>query len=517
MQVARLIEPRGRRTILAKTRQMIRAVELEQRYSKDEILALYLALAPFGGNLEGVRAASYAYFGKEPKRLSLGEAALLVALPQSPEFRRPDRHDDAARKARDRVLDRAQQLNLFSNAEIENARTEPVPMDRRYIPARAPQLAEAVRKERPGARLHRLTLDLGLQSSLETLAAERAATIGPKVSVAVLVVDNADGALLASVGGADYLSKERAGALDLTNALRSPGSTLKPFIYGLAFEEGIAHPETLLQDRPSQYGLYAPENFDLTFQGMVSARRALQMSLNVPAVDLLSLIGPQRFLTRLRFAGARLVLPGDAIPGLSVGLGGVGMTLSDLAMLYVGLARGGETIPLSYRLNPVATLTKTPETRRFLDPVAAWYVADVLKGAPPPPNAQAGPLCLQDRHLLWLSRCLGRSALTGGTPSRSGSGGLMARRSPAFSVASQPHRSSMMRSAGSASRMRPFRAAGRRARRDEQKPSAAASSHARRHRQRRRFRVTMPSRSFSRLMGPASISDHPAKARAMFS
>ena len=390
MQVARLIEPRGQRSILAKIRQMIRALELEQRYSKDEILALYLALAPFGGNLEGVRAASYAYFGKEPKRLSLGEAALLVALPQSPEFRRPDRHDDAARKARDRVLDRAQQLTLFSDAEIENARAEPVPVERRYFPARAPQLAEAMRKENPAARLHRLTLDLGLQSSLETLAAERAATIGPKVSVAVLVVDNGDGSVLASIGGADYLSKERAGALDLTHALRSPGSTLKPFVYGLAFEEGIAHPETLLQDRPSQYGLYAPENFDLTFQGMVSARRALQMSLNVPAVDLLSLIGPQRFLTRLRFAGARIVLPGDAIPGLSVGLGGVGITLSDLAMLYVGLARGGETIPLSYRLDPVATLTKTPDAKRFLDPVAAWYVADVLKGAPPPPNAQAG-------------------------------------------------------------------------------------------------------------------------------
>ena len=390
MQVARLIEPRGQRSLLAKTRQMIRAVQLERRYSKDELLALYLALAPFGGNLEGIRAASYAYFGKEPNRLSLGEAALLVALPQSPEFRRPDRHDDAARRARDRVLDRAAALKLFSEAEIENARAERIPEERRYFPARAPQLADAARKERPTAQLHRLTLDLGLQSSLETLAAERAATIGPKVSVAMLVVDNSDGAILASVGGADYLSKERAGALDLTHALRSPGSTLKPFIYGLAFEEGIAHPETLLQDRPSQYGLYAPENFDLTFQGMVSARRALQMSLNVPAVDLLALIGPQRLLTRLRFAGARMVLPDEAAPGLSIGLGGLGTTLSDLATLYVGLARGGETVPLSYRFDAAAALTKTPETRRFLDPVAAWYVADVLKGAPPPPNAQAG-------------------------------------------------------------------------------------------------------------------------------
>lgn len=386
MQVARLVEPRGERSILAKLRQATRAIQLERAMGKDDVLTLYLALAPFGGNLEGVRAASLAYLGKEPKRLSLGEAALLVALPQSPETRRPDRFPAAARKARDRVLDRAQALGLFADSEIENARAEPVPGERRVFPSRAPQAAEAALRERPGETVHRLTLDLTLQTSLETLARERAAAIGPKVSVAIVALDNASGEVLASVGGAEYLSAERLGAIDLTRAIRSPGSALKPFIYGIAFEEGIAHPETLLQDRPSKFGLYAPENFDLTFQGMVSARQALQLSLNVPAVDLLSIIGPQRFLTRLRVAGAAVALPDATVPGLSVGLGGVGITLADLAKLYMGVARGGESLDLVRRLGDGAQ----PATHRFLDSVAAWYLADVLRGSPPAPNAPAG-------------------------------------------------------------------------------------------------------------------------------
>ena len=386
MQVARLLEPRAERSIGSKLRQAARALQLERSMSKDSVLKLYLALAPFGGNLEGTRAASLAYLGKEPKRLSLGEAALLVALPQAPETRRPDRFPTAARKARDRVLDRAQALHMFPDHEIENARAEPVPSERRVFPARAPQAAEAALRERPGTNVHRLTLDFALQSSLETLARERAAAIAPKVSVAIVALDNATGEVLASVGGADYLSTERLGAIDLTRAIRSPGSALKPFIYGIAFEEGVAHPETLLQDRPSKYGLYAPENFDLTFQGMVSARQALQMSLNVPAVDLLSLIGPQRFLARLRVAGASVTLPDATVPGLSVGLGGVGITLADLAKLYMGVARGGESLGLTRKLGDA-----TPhEPRRFLDPVAAWYLADILRGSPPAPNAPAG-------------------------------------------------------------------------------------------------------------------------------
>ncbi len=387
MQVARLLEPREERSLAAKLRQSVRAVELERRLSKTEILDLYLTLAPFGGNLEGVRAASFAYFGKEPKRLSTAEAALLVALPQAPEQRRPDRFAEIAGKARDRVLARVEAAGLATAGEVAAAREETIPAARKPFPNFAPHVAEQVVAEAPGLRSQRLALDARLQASLEQLARERSLGLAPQVSIAILAVDNETGEIRASVGGVDYFAAERAGGLDLTRALRSPGSALKPFIYALAFDNGIAHPETMLEDRPARYGLYVPENFDLGFQGMVSARKALQLSLNVPTVELLSALGPQRFLTRLRDAGAAIAMPKEGgAPGLAIGLGGLGITLQDLTRLYLGLARGGEMLPL--RVKPSAG--PAGETPRLVDPVAAWYVADTLLGAPPPLNAAPG-------------------------------------------------------------------------------------------------------------------------------
>ena len=192
----------------------------------------------------------------------------------------------------------------------------------------------------------------------------------------------------ASVGGADYFNATRKGGMDLTRAIRSPGSALKPFIYALAFENGIAHPETMLEDRPHRFGTYAPDNFDFTFQGMVSARTALQMSLNLPAVDLLQLIGAQRFISRLREAGATIETPDESAPGLAIGLGGLGITLQDLTMLYSGLARGGAMLPLT----EVGAGAKVLNSPRFVGTVPAWYVADVLIGAPPPDNAPSAKI-----------------------------------------------------------------------------------------------------------------------------
>jgi penicillin-binding protein 1C len=391
MQVARLLEPRDERTLAAKLRQLVRAVQLERRLSKDEILTLYLTLAPYGGNLEGTRAAALAYFGREPKRLSFGEAALLVALPQAPETRRPDRFATEARRARDRVLDRALARGLLIAAEARAAKAEEVPAERRSFPMLAAHAAEAAAGEKPDAGMHRLTIDARLQASLEALLRERVERLGSQLSGAILVIDNESGAVLAQVGSAGYLAKERAGAIDMTQALRSPGSALKPFVYALAFENGIAHPETLVDDRPARHGAYAPENFDLSYQGTVTARRALQLSLNVPAVELLAEIGPPRFLARLRQAGAEIALPKEAAPGLAVGLGGLGITLADLTRLYAGFARGGDAPALRRRLDGAA---RGPE-RRVADPVAAWYVADVLRGAPPPDNASPGRIAFK--------------------------------------------------------------------------------------------------------------------------
>jgi penicillin-binding protein 1C len=204
--------------------------------------------------------------------------------------------------------------------------------------------------------------------------------------VAILAVDHASGEVLARVASSDYFDERRAGQVDMTQALRSPGSALKPFIYGLAFEDGIAHPETMIDDRPVRYGAYAPENFDLTFQGTVTARRALQLSLNVPAVALLDGVGASRLSARIGQAGAALVLPKNETPGLAMALGGVGISLSDLTMLYAGVARGGQTVALNER----AGQGDDPAPRRLLDPVAAWYVGSVLIGTPPPDNAAGG-------------------------------------------------------------------------------------------------------------------------------
>ncbi|MFK8251973.1 penicillin-binding protein 1C [Ancylobacter terrae] len=393
MQVARLLEPRGGRTMGAKLREIRRAIQLEARLSKDEILALYLTLAPYGGNIEGVRAASLAYFGKEPRRLTLAEAALLVALPQSPEARRPDRDAIAAGRARDRVIARIADLGIFGGTEADLARATPVAARRVAMPMIAAHAAEAARRNRPAAAQQRLTIDRGTQLSLETLARERVGGLGSGVSLAMLVVDNASGDVLARISGADPADRERAGSVDLTRAIRSPGSTLKPFIYGLAFEDGIAHPETLIDDRPTRFGAYAPENFDLEFQGTVPVKRALQLSLNVPAVALLQAVGPQRLASRLGEAGTRLILPPGEVPGLAVGLGGVGVSLEDLAGLYAAIARGGDAKPLATRLDDAATAPH--RWARLLSPAAAWHLGQVLIGTPPPRNAAGGRIAFK--------------------------------------------------------------------------------------------------------------------------
>ncbi|MDO9059171.1 MAG: penicillin-binding protein 1C, partial [Bradyrhizobium sp.] len=286
MQLARLMEPRRERSVYAKLRQMVRAVQLERQLSKDQILDLYLALAPFGGNLEGIRAASIAYFGKEPKRLSLAEAAILVALPQSPETRRLDRHPGVARIARDRVLDRMVEDGLVPREDAVQARAVAVPRLRKPMPILAPHSADQAQATVKDTPVIKLTLDSGIQRVLETLARDRAIALGSNISVAIVAVDHESGDVLAHIGSPDYFDERRAGQVDMTRAVRSPGSTLKPFIYGLAFEDGLVHPESLIDDRPIRFGSYAPENFDMSFQGTVPVRKALQLSLNVPAIAL---------------------------------------------------------------------------------------------------------------------------------------------------------------------------------------------------------------------------------------
>jgi penicillin-binding protein 1C len=391
MQVARLIEPRPERTLTAKLRQIARALEMEREIGKDGALDRYLTLAPFGGNLEGVRAASLAYFGKEPLKLTIAEAALMVALPQSPEARRPDRSPTAARVARDRVLDRVAARGLISADDAAAAKREPVPEARLAFPALAAHAAEEAVAADGQAKIIRLTIDARLQARLEALLKESVARLGAKLSAAMVVIDNATGEVRTRIGAADHDDAARDGAIDMSREPRSPGSALKPFIYALAFEQGLAHPETVLFDRPMRYGAYAPQNFNLGYEGTVTARKALQQSLNLPAIELLADVGPATFLARLHGARAEIALPKDTPIGLAIGLGGLGITLTDLARLYAGFARGGEAPALIERLGGPPVIGP----RRVTDPVAAYYVEDILRGAPPPANALKGRIAFK--------------------------------------------------------------------------------------------------------------------------
>ncbi|MDQ2090976.1 penicillin-binding protein 1C [Marimonas arenosa] len=378
MQVARLLEDSGTGKISGKIRQMRLALALERKLSKEEILALYLTHAPFGGNLEGVRAATLSWFGKEPRRLTPAQAALLVALPQSPEARRPDRDWKAAKTARNRVLTRIRAAGIIGAEAHDTALAEPVPRARRPFPALAPHLTDRVRAQEPLAVRHDLTLDGELQTALERLATTSLRGLPDQLSIAMLVADHRNGEVLASVGSASYgTTSARQGFVDMTQALRSPGSTLKPLVYAMGFDRGLAHPETIIDDRPVAFGSYAPQNFDGGFRGELRVAEALRLSLNIPVVMLMDEIGPARFMAGLRRAGVEAVVPGGK-PGLAVALGGVGIRLQDLVQLYASLARGGDAIELRWKSAEVRG-----EGQRVVSRAAAWQVSHILAGLTP--------------------------------------------------------------------------------------------------------------------------------------
>lgn len=381
MQVARMIEPMPR-TVPGKLRQIARALQLERRLSKDRILALYLALAPFGGNVEGVEAASWAYLGKSARQLSHAEAALLAVLPQAPSRLRPDRHPQAARAARDKVLARLAGSGVWPAQRLREAALEPVVARRLQPPLRAALLAERLVQGDGDARLIRSTLDAALQSMVERRVAMHVAALPPRTSAAVLVLENDTLQARAYVGSAVFADPARLGHVDMIAATRSPGSTLKPFLYGLALDDGLIHSESLLVDAPRDFDGYRPANFGDRFNGPVAAADALRLSLNVPAVDLLDQLGPARFSARLQHAGVRLQFPRAAQPNLALILGGTGTSLEQLAGAYAALARGG--MAGSVRLREGDPQVQ----RRLLSPGAAWIVRAVLE-APGRPGEPA--------------------------------------------------------------------------------------------------------------------------------
>jgi penicillin-binding protein 1C len=396
MQTARLLEPHPRH-LAGKLGDMWRALQLERRYGKDEILSFYLTLAPYGGNLEGVRAASLAWFGKEPTRLTAAEAALLVVLPQSPSRLRPDRYPERARVARDKVLTRMARVGILDSQQLTEARQEALPVRRLQPPFLAPHLANRLRTARPEVMLHRVFIHRGWQQTLETLARQQHSLLESAGTVALLVVANRTRQVLAYVGSSDFFDARRAGQVDMIQAIRSPGSTLKPLIYGFGFDDLLIHPETLIEDVPTHFGSYTPTNFYNTYAGQLTVREALQQSLNIPAVAVLEQVGPARVAARLREVG----LPphwshAHPQPGLPLVLGGVGMTLEQLVTLYVGFANGGVIAPLRFS-------EADPETpgQPLLSAAACWYLSEILRTAPTPTHVLTPGSVAQPRPIAY--------------------------------------------------------------------------------------------------------------------
>ncbi len=346
MQVARLLYPHDR-TLFGKLKQIFRTFQLELHYSKKEILTLYINHAPYGGTIEGIGAASWSYFGKQPKALTRSEAVLLAVLPQAPSRLRPDRFPERAKQARDKVLDRLAEYQVWPNDLIEQVRRDEVWVYPRKAPQLAPLLAYRLKQQYPNEDIIHSTIDVSLQYNLEDLAVNRKKQLPPKSSLAILVVDHTDMTVKGYVGSADFNDKERFGQIDMIRALRSPGSTLKPFIYAFAIDDGMIHSESLLQDVPRITSDYRPTNFDEGFYGPVSASEALRKSLNLPAVQLIELYGPKRFSAKL--AGIGLPLSSIANePNISYILGGASLRMDNLVSAYSAFARHGEVSPLRF-------------------------------------------------------------------------------------------------------------------------------------------------------------------------
>ena len=381
MQVARLLDPHPR-TFGGKFRQLWRALQLEWHLSKRDILTLYLNRAPFGGTLQGVGAASWAYLGKSPAQLSYSDAALLAVLPQAPSRLRPDRWPERAEAARNKVLERMAIQGIWSAKQVQESREEPVWLAPRQMPQLAPLFSRMMLGKSRSDKIV-TTLDAGLQRQLEELAQNWKGRLPARSSLAMIVVDHTDMSVRGWVGSVDMNDDSRFGHVDMVNAIRSPGSVLKPFIYGLALDDGLIHPASLLQDVPRRTGDYRPGNFDSGFHGPVSMSEALVRSLNLPAVQVLEAYGPKRFAASLRNVGLPLYLPAGAAPNLSLILGGAGARLDDMAAAYSAFARHGKAGKL--RLQPADPLLERP----LMSAGAAWIIRRIMadEAQPLPDNA----------------------------------------------------------------------------------------------------------------------------------
>ncbi len=409
MQLARLAQDNPPRTLGEKLREMVMALRIEAHHDKREILALYAAHAPFGGNVVGLEAAAWRHFGRAPAALSWAEAALLAVLPRDPARLHPGRDREQLRTRRDALLARLHACGDLSDVELALALREPLPERAHELPREAPHLFETLlaRRDRADERIP-TTLDARLQQRTRELAAEHARGLERRGihNLAVLIVDNASFEVRAYVGNSDPADQTARGrAVDVVQRPRSTGSILKPLLFAAMLESGELLPDTLVPDVPTQFGSYRPENFDRSFRGAVPASEALARSLNVPAVHLLSRHGVDRFQGLLQRLGMRLPRPAEDY-GLTLVLGGAEGTLWEIASLYANLAHLAQSRPprsaLHYRT--LRTLHGVAEQRGALaeiGPGAAWLTLQALLEGERPAEASPWRRFQSDQPIAW--------------------------------------------------------------------------------------------------------------------
>lgn len=389
MQTVRLLDPQPR-NFFAKLKEMARALQLECHFSKKEILEIYLSITPYGGNVEGIKAACWQYFGKSPKTLTPSEAAFLVALPQAPNRFEKEAKTDFLLRGKNKVLKRMIGKNILSDTTLhETLQSGDLPQERKTFQRLAAHMAFRWASLYPNHKLQHTFLEMELQKQLEIFLKQQLLFLSEGQNIAAMVVENKTHRVVAYLGSADFFDEARKGQVNMIHAYRSPGSLLKPFIYGMAFDEGWVQPHTQVQDAPRSFAGYCPSNFKDIFHGDVSIAEALKQSLNVPAVMLLENIGPGKFYMHLRSMPVDLKFEkANATPSLPLALGGVGMTLWDLVSLYSAIANGGAFHKLSMTSNEnendLISVEKQRTENRIMSEKSAAYITQILQNAQAP-------------------------------------------------------------------------------------------------------------------------------------
>jgi len=373
MQVARMIEPKPR-TYRSKIIEIFRAIQLECAFSKNEILEYYFNIAPYGGNIEGIGAAAYFYFGKSARTLSKSEALALVGLPNSPSRLRPDTHNAESRQHRDKIAKLLMDRGLISETVCVDIISDAMPEKRFEKPFSAPHFSRLVKSKYKRESNIKTTIDLKIQSLCEKSLSQYMISLMQKgiTNGAIVVIDNKTRSIKSMVGSSDFFDPIHAGQVNGAIAPRSPGSTLKPFAYALALDEGIISPRMMLSDVPIDYSGYTPINYDEQYRGGIPAENALKLSLNVPAVKLYSKLG-EKFYSLLKYAGVTTIVNPRDYYGLPLVLGSCEMNLLELTNLYATLACDGEYQP--YRM--IDSEPERPPSRIFTS-ASSYIISEIL-------------------------------------------------------------------------------------------------------------------------------------------